>query len=105
MMKNNNKNTTWEELRKQIKLTPEEEAEIDFKVELMGKLIEVRKELGLTQEELAKVSKLKQSFIARLEKDAKRALQVDTLLKILLPLGYKIEIVPIKKGRNKPAQA
>ena len=98
-----NKNTTWEELRKHIDLTPEEEAEIDFKVELMGKLIETRKAKGLTQEETAKISGLKQSFIARLEKDAKRALQVDTLLKILLPLGYKIEIVPIKKTRRKPA--
>lgn len=100
-----NKNTTWEELRKQIKLTPEEEAAIDFKVELMGKLIETRKEQGLTQEEIAKISGLKQSFIARLEKDSKRALQVDTLLKILLPLGYKIEIVPIKKTHNKLAKA
>lgn len=99
------RNTTWEELRKQIKLTPEEEAEIDLKVELMGKLIEARKAQGLTQEETAKISGLKQSFIARLEKNAKRALQVDTLLKILLPLGYKLEIVPIKKTKHKPAQA
>jgi len=101
----NNKNTTWEELRKQIKLTPEEEAEIDFKVKLMGKLLEIRKEQGLTQDELAKISGLKQSFIARLEKDSKRALQVDTLLKILLPLGYEIDIVPIKKSHRKPAEA
>lgn len=100
----NNKNTTWEELRKQIKLTPEEEAEIDFKVELIGKLVEARKDQGLTQEEVAKRSGLKQSFIARLEKNAKRALQVDTLLKVLLPLGYKIEIVPIKKENKKAVQ-
>lgn len=97
-----NKNTTWEELRKKINLTPEEEAEIDFKVKLMGKLIEIRKENDLTQEEIAKISGLKQSFIARLEKDAKRALQVDTLLKILRPLGYEIDIVPIKRTRHKP---
>lgn len=100
-----NRNTTWEELRKQIKLTPEEKAEIAFKVELTGKLIEARKEKGLTQEEVAKISGLKQSFIARLEKDSKRALQVDTLLKILLPLGYKIEIVPIQKNKKKTAEA
>ena len=104
-MENNNRNTTWEELEAKLNLTPEEEAEIDFKVELMGKLIEARKEKGLTQEEVAKISGLKQSFIARLEKDTKRALQIDTLLKVLLPLGYKIEIVPIKRVRNKPAQA
>lgn len=103
MMENKYKNTTWEELEAQLNLTPEEEAEIDFKVELMGKLIEARKTKGLTQEETAKISGLKQSFIARLEKNAKRALQVDTLLKILLPLGYKLEIVPIKKTRKKPA--
>lgn len=100
-----NKNTTWEELEAQLNLTPEERAEIDFKVKLMGKLIEIRKENDLTQEEIAKISGLKQSFIARLEKDAKRALQVDTLLKILLPLGYEIDIVPIKRAHHKPAQA
>lgn len=99
-----NKNTTWEEIEAKLNLTPEESAEIDFKVELTGKLIEVRKAQGLTQEEVAKMSGLKQSFISRLEKNSKRALQIDTLLKILLPLGYKIEIVPIKKVRNKPAQ-
>lgn len=99
------RNTTWEELEATLNLTPEERAEIDFKVELMGKLIETRKQKGMTQEEVAKISGLKQSFIARLEKNAKRALQVDTLLKVLLPLGYKIEIVPIKKTRNKPVEA
>lgn len=98
------RNTTWEELEAKLNLTPEERAEIDFKVELMGKLIETRKEKGMTQEEVAKLSGLKQSFIARLEKNAKRALQVDTLLKVLLPLGYKIEIVPIKKNNNKSAE-
>lgn len=99
------KNTTWKELRKQINLTDEEEAEINFKVELMGKLIEARKQTGLTQQEVAQISGVKQSFIARLENDTKRALQVDTLLKILLPLGYKLEIVPIKKAHNRPVQA
>ncbi|MFA7658190.1 MAG: helix-turn-helix domain-containing protein [Candidatus Gastranaerophilaceae bacterium] len=95
------KNTTWEELEAKLNLTPEEEAEIDFKVKLMGKLLEVRKEKGLTQEKLAEISGLKQSFIARLEKDSKRALQVDTLLKILLPLGYEIDIVPIKPAHRR----
>ncbi len=104
-MKNNNKNTTWEELEAKLNLTPEEEAEIDFKVKLMGKLLEIRKEKGLTQDEVAKISGMKQSFIARLEKNSKRALQVDTLLKILLPLGYEIDIVPIKRVHAKGAEA
>jgi len=99
------RNTTWEELRQQIYLTPEEEAEIEFKVKLMGKLIEIRKEQKLTQEQLAKIAGLKQSFIARLEKNDKRAMQVDTLLKVLLPLGYEIDIVPIKRPPQKPLEA
>ena len=72
---------------------------INFMVALIGKLIEAREQKGLSQRELAKMSGVKQPAIARLE-SMKTTPQIDTLLKILNPLGYTIEIVPLK---NKPA--
>ena len=70
-------------------------AEINLEVELIGKLIEAREEKGITQKELAEMSGLKQSAIARLEKMSVTP-QVDTLIKVLTPLGYRLAIVPLQ---------
>lgn len=70
-----------------------ERAKIEFEVELIGKIIEAREAQGLTQQELADISGVKQSSIARLEK-LKSTPQIDTLFKILTPMGYKLTIVP-----------
>ncbi len=61
----------------------------------MGKILEIRQELGLTQKEFAQKCNIKQEYLSRLEK-SKTAPQIDTLLKILIPLGYKLDIVPLK---------
>lgn len=76
-------------------ISPERKATIDFNVELIEKIIEIRKQSGLSQKELAERCGVKQSAIARLEK-MKATPQIDTLLKILIPLGYKLAIVPDK---------
>lgn len=95
----NNKNikhsANWSDFKDSLDLSEDELAEIDLKVELMGKLIHLRKELGLTQAEFAKRCNIKQEYLARLE-HSKTAPQVDTLLKILVPLGYKLDIVPLQ---------
>lgn len=70
-----------------------ERAKIEFEVELIGKIIEAREAQGLTQQELADISGVKQSSIARLEK-LKSTPQIDTLFRILTPMGYKLTIVP-----------
>lgn len=58
---------------------------------IIDTLIEKRKELGLTQKELAEASHLTQSVIARME--SKKAMpQLDTLLKVVDALGCDIEI-------------
>jgi transcriptional regulator with XRE-family HTH domain len=74
-------------------LTDDLKAEIDLEVELIGKLIEARESKGITQEQLAEMSGLKQSSIARLERMSATP-QIDTLIKVLTPLGYKLAIVP-----------
>ena len=50
----------------------------------------VRKEAGLTQRELANVSKVPQSTIARIETGANTS--VDTLTKIAIALGKKLTV-------------
>ena len=71
-------------------------AKIEFEVEFIGKLIEARESKGLTQAQLAEAAGIKQSAVARLE-SLKVAPQIDTLFKILTPMGYKLAIVPNEK--------
>lgn len=44
-----------------------------------------------------KMSGVKQPAIARMESLKLSTLQIDTLLKLLVPLGYTLEIVPLRK--------
>jgi ribosome-binding protein aMBF1 (putative translation factor) len=93
-----NEYTTFNDIRNSKDLVSEsEKAKIDFEVSLIGKLIEAREKKGITQSELAQMSGIKQSAIARLE-GMRATPQIDTLFKILKPLGYTIAIV----ADNKP---
>ena len=71
-------------------------AKIEFEVELIGKLIEARESKGLTQAQLAEAAGIKQSALARLE-SLKVTPQIDTLFKVLTPMGYTLAIVPSEK--------
>lgn len=75
-------------------IKPVERERINFEVELIGKMIEARERKGLSQRELAKLSGVKQPAIARLE-SMKATPKIDTLFKILEPLGYTLSITPI----------
>ncbi len=74
-------------------ITDEEKDRINFEVALIGKLIEARESKGLSQRQLADMCGLKQSAISRLERMGV-APQLNTLMKILRPLGYRLDIVP-----------
>ncbi len=74
-------------------ITDEEKDRINFEVALIGKLIEARESKGLSQKQLADMCGLKQSAISRLERMGV-APQLNTLMKVLRPLGYRLEIVP-----------
>ena len=86
-------------------ITQEEKDRIDFEVSLIGKLIEARESRGMTQKELAERAGLQQSAIARME-SLRSIPQIDTLHKVLRPLGYKLDIVPIEKlsSSSRPPQ-
>lgn len=80
----------------ETRVSAAEREQINFEVELIGKMIEAREKKGISQRELAELSGVKQPAIARLE-SMKATPQIDTLLKILVPLGYTLSITPIKK--------
>lgn len=86
---------SWDELRETL-LTPEERAETDIKVALLGEIIKARQEQGLTQKELENMSGVKQPVIARLEHGTTDP-QLSTIIKILAPLGKTLAVVPLEK--------
>ncbi len=87
-------NTFAEYMADEDRVSPAEREKIYFEVALIGKMIEAREKRGLSQRELAKLCGVKQPAIARLE-SLKATPQIDTLFKILAPLGYTLAIVPI----------
>ena len=84
---------SWEEVRSRI-FTPEEIAESDLRVALIGELIRARQERGITQKQLEEMSGVTQPVIARLERGTTTP-NISTLTKLLAPLGKKLAIVPI----------
>ncbi len=91
------KHKTFDEMFKDENfVTPEERERINFEVSLIEKMIEAREAKGLSQRELAEISGVKQPAIARLE-SMKAIPQIDTLFKVLIPLGYTLEIIPLRK--------
>ena len=85
--------TTFDDLWEESNLTQTEKDEIQLKISLVGKLIEAREQKGISQKRLAEMSGLKQPAIARLER-MQATPQIDTLFKVLKPLGYTLAIVP-----------
>lgn len=85
---------SWEDVEREL-FTPEEIAESKLKVSLIGELIKTRQEQGISQKKLEELSGVKQPVIARMEKGYTSP-QIDTLLKVLVPLGKTLAIVPLK---------
>lgn len=84
---------TWEAVRQEL-FTPEEIAESDLRVALIGEFIKARQEKGISQKQLEELSGVKQPVIARMEKGYTSP-QLDTILKLLVPLGKTLAIVPL----------
>ena len=78
-------------------LTPEEIAESNLRAALIGELIKARQEQGISQKRIEELSGVKQPVIARMEKGYTSP-QLDTILKVLAPLGKTLAIVDMKQG-------
>ena len=57
--------------------------------------MDIRERKGLTQAQLADICEVKQPVIARMEKSI-HSPRIDSLLKILTPLGYTLQVVPME---------
>lgn len=97
-MKNNSAiGQSWEDVRREL-FTPEEIAESDLRVAIIGELIKARQELGISQKKLEELSGVKQPIIARMEKGYTSP-QLETVLKVLAPLGKTLAIVPLEANQ------
>ena len=85
----------WNEARAEL-FSQEEIAESNLRVALIGEIIKARQEKGISQKKLEELSGVKQPVIARMEK-GNTSPQIDTILKVLAPLGKTLAIVPFEK--------
>ena len=86
-----NKPLAWSELESEI-FTPEEIATSKARVAIISALIDARKAKGLSQQQLADLTGVKQPATARLE-NGNISPSIDTLNKLLIPLGKRIAVV------------
>ena len=84
---------SWDEVRAEL-FTAEEIAASDLRVAIIGELIKARQEQGVSQKKLEEMSGVKQPIIARMEK-GRTSPQIDTVLKVLVPLGKTLAVVPL----------
>ena len=76
-------------------LTKEEIEGSNLRVAIMEEIISARKEKGISQKKLEELSGVKQPVIARMESGATSP-QLDTVLKLLAPLGKTLAVVPMQ---------
>lgn len=94
MRKNSTACVNGEDLRTDLP-QPEKIPESSWCTELVGELIRVRKEQGISQKKLEELSGVKQPIIARMEKGYTTP-RLSTVLKVLAPLGKTLAIVPLE---------
>lgn len=85
---------TWKGIRNTI-FSKEEIAESDLRVALIGEIIQARRERGISQRQLGKISGVKQPVIARMENGTSIP-NLNTVIRVLAPLGKTLYIGDIK---------
>ena len=88
----------WSDVEKEL-FTPEEIRESDLRVAIMSELIKARNEKNMSQRELEKLSGVKQPIISRME-SGETSPQLDTVLKLLAPLGKTLAIIPLETAEK-----
>ena len=92
----------WDDEFDKEHFTPEEIAASDIQAAIIVEIVKARNELGISQRKLGKLSGVKQPVIARMEKGYTSP-QLDTLIKVLAPLGKTLAVVPKKEPNPKEA--
>ena len=88
------KGRSWSEVEAEL-FTPEEIAASNLRVGIMVELTKARNERGLSQRGLEELSGVRQPVIARME-NGSTSPQLDTVLKVLAPLGKTLYVGDIK---------
>ncbi|KLU62312.1 antitoxin HipB [Peptococcaceae bacterium CEB3] len=87
----------WEEIKNNIQSFNQNEIEeIEIVAKFVNRIVDRRKELGLSQRDLAEMVGIKQAAIARFER-AGVVPRMDTFLKIIKPLGLLVELTENKR--------
>jgi len=98
--------TTFEDFKKKAFANSEVKKEYDSLApayELRKRLIRLRKQAGLTQEEMAKLLNTKKSNISRLENvNSKISPTISTIEKYAKAIGYNIDVnfIPLSSYKN-----
>ena len=90
----NSPRKAWDDLEKEI-YTDEELAGSDLRVQIISEIVQARKNAGKTQQTLEEATGIPQSVISRLEQGNVNP-SINTIIKILLPLGKTIKVVDLK---------
>lgn len=69
---------------------------MDMEYSIIANYVKLRKDSNISQEQLAKETSVIRTTIARIERNMNSP-QLKTMLELLEPLGYTLEIVPLKK--------
>lgn len=84
---------TWEDFKKNAKqispTTKEDIEEMEVLASIISVIIEKRRELGISQRELAEMCGLPHSSVARIESCSVKP-NVETLIKVMKPLGITL---------------
>lgn len=86
--------SSWSDFEKEV-FTPDEIAASEIRVALILELIKARDEKGISQRDLESLSGVRQPVISRIEKGTVSP-QLDTVIKLLAPLGKTLAVVPIE---------
>jgi predicted transcriptional regulator len=91
---------TWTNYKNHVKaISPEDKKsmeDIENLADIIGAMIDKRSELGISQRDLAAICGMPQSSVARIE-SFKTTPNLDTLLRILRPLGLKLTVASTTK--------
>ncbi len=67
--------------------------------EIIEAIVKAREGAGLTQKQLSEITGIVQPSIAKIE-NFKRVPTYQTLIKLLVPLGYTLKVVPLNETDN-----
>ena len=81
---------SWDDVEKEL-FTPEEIVASNLRASIMTELVNARNNQGLSQRDLEELSGVKQPIISRMEAGVTSP-QLDTVLKVLAPLGKTLYV-------------